>query len=84
MKVIGYKYATEQDAINAREACDTYYGIPVSADDVTQNWTDYQTADLDTPIFWYIKADDSLKAVLGNAIEFDVTEPSLFPPFETE
>lgn len=82
MKITGYKYTTEQDAINAREACDTYYGIPVSPEDVTQNWTDYQTADLDTPVFWYIRFDDSLKPVLGNPTEFDVTEPSLFPPFE--
>lgn len=78
MKVTGYKYTTEQDAINAREACDTYYGIPVSPDDITQNWVNYQTADLDTPIFWYINADDSLKPILGNPIEFDVIEPSPF------
>lgn len=78
MEVLGYKYNTEQDAINAREACDTYYGIPVSHEYVTQNWTDYQTADLDTPIFWYIRFDDSLKPILGNPIEFDVIEPLPF------
>jgi len=50
MEVTGYKYTNEQDAINAREQVDTYYGIPVSPDDVTQNWTDYQTAEYDTPI----------------------------------
>jgi hypothetical protein len=82
MKVTGYKYTTELDAINARETCDAYYGIPVSPDDVTQNWVNYQTADLDTPVFWYIKADDSLKPVLGEPTEFDVTQPSPFPPFE--
>jgi hypothetical protein len=52
MKVLGYKYTTEQEAINAREACDTYYGIPVAPDDVTQNWVEYQTANLDNPIFY--------------------------------
>ena len=77
MKVLGYKYTTEQDAIDAREACDTYYSIPVLPTDVTQNWVEYQTANLDTPIFWYIKHDDSLNVVLGTAIDFDVTIPPI-------
>ncbi len=80
MEVIGYKYTNEQDAINARETCNTYYGIPVSPDDVTQNWTDYQTANLDTPIFWYIIYDETLQVVLGEPITFEVTTPQ--PPFE--
>jgi hypothetical protein len=78
MKVLGYKYTIEQDAIDAREACDTYYGIPVLPTDVTQNWVEYQTASLDSPIFWYITHDDSLDVVLGTPIDFDVTEPT--PP----
>jgi hypothetical protein len=79
MIITGYKYTTEQDAINAREQVDAYYGIPVSPDDVTQNWVDYQTANLDTPIFYYIIFDESLKVVLGEPITFKVTTP---PPFE--
>ena len=79
MEITGYKYTNEQDAINAREQCDAYYGIPVSPDDVTQNWVDYNTATLDNPIFWYIKFDDSLKVVLGEPSTFDVTVPN---PFE--
>ena len=75
MIVNGYKYTTEQEAINAREACDTYYGIPVAPDDVTQNWVEYQTASLDTPIFYYIRFDESLKVVLGNPTDFEVTTP---------
>jgi hypothetical protein len=47
MEITGYKYTNEQDAIDAREQVDTYYGIPVSPDDVTQNWVDYNTANLD-------------------------------------
>jgi hypothetical protein len=73
MEIIGYKYTNEQDAINARELVDTYYGIPVSPDDVTQNWVDYQIATLDNPIFWYIIFDESLTVVLGEPITFDVT-----------
>ena len=80
MEVLGYKYTNEQDAINAREQVVTYYGIPVSPDDVTKNWIDYQTAKYNTPIFWYIIFDDSLKVVLGEPETFEVTTP--FPPIE--
>lgn len=79
MEITGYKYTNEQDAINAREQVDTYYGIPVSPDDITQNWTEYILADLDTPIFWYITFDESLRVVLGEPSTFDVTIPN---PFE--
>ena len=78
MTITGYKYTNEQDAIDAREQCDAYYGIPVSPDDVTQNWVDYNTATLDNPIFYYITFDESLEVVLGEPITFDVTPP----PFE--
>ena len=75
MFINGYSYQTEQDAINAREACDTYYGIPVSPTDVTQNWVDYQYAELNTPPFWYIVYDKSLLPILGQPIEFEVVTP---------
>ena len=78
MEVTGYKYTNEQDAINAREQVDTYYGIPVLPEDVTQNWVDYQTATLDNPIFWYITFDESLKVVLGEPSTFEVTVPNPF------
>lgn len=77
----GYQYSTEQEAINAREACDTYYGIPVTPDDVTQNWVDYQFAELNTPQFWYIVFDESLTPLLGTPSEFEVVTPP-FPPTE--
>jgi hypothetical protein len=73
----GYQYITEQEAINARELCDTYFGIPVTPDDITQNWVDYQFAELNDPKFWYITYDDSLLPVLGQPTDFDVT----YPPF---
>jgi len=78
MEITGYKYTNEQEAIDAREQCDAYYGIPVSPDDVTQNWVDYQTAELDNPIFYYIIFDDSLTPILGEPINFEVTTT----PFE--
>lgn len=79
MLINGYKYTNEQDAIDARELVDAYYGIPVSVDDVTQNWVDYQTANLDNPIFYYIQYHESLEVVLGEPITFEVTVPN---PFE--
>ena len=78
MEVTGYKYTNEQDAIDARELVDTYYGIPVAPEDITQNWVDYNTANLDNPIFWYIIFDDSLRIVLGEPITFEVTVPNPF------
>jgi hypothetical protein len=71
----GYQYNTEQEAINARELCDTYYGIPVSPNDVTQNWVDYQFASLNDPQFWYIVFDESLTPILGTPTEFEVVTP---------
>jgi hypothetical protein len=73
MEVTGYKYTNEQDAINARKACADYYGLPVSPEDVTQYWVDYETADLDTPVFWYIVFDESIEQILGEPTEFEVT-----------
>ena len=72
----GYQYITEQEAINARELCDAYYGIPVAPDDVTQNWCDYQFAEFNTPQFWYIVFDDSLLPVLGKPTDFEVVTPT--------
>ena len=71
----GYQYPTEQEAITARELCDDYYGIPVSPDDVTQNWVDYQFAELNEPQFWYIFYDETLLPVLGIPETFDVVQP---------
>lgn len=82
MVITGYKYTNEQDAIDARETCDAYYGIPVNPDDVTQNWCDYQISELDNPIFWFIIFDESLRVVLGDPETFEVTTPPPFPPTE--
>ena len=76
--MIGYQYPTEPEAIAARESVDAYYGIPVSPDDVTQNWVDYQFAELNTPQFWYIIFDESLTPILGQPTEFEVIQPNPF------
>jgi hypothetical protein len=69
----GYRYTNEQYAVNARDACDAYYGIPKSPTDVTQHWVDYNYAELDG--FWYITYDESLIPILGEPTEFEVTQP---------
>ena len=74
----GYIFQTEPEAIAAREACDAYYSIPVSPDDVTQNWCDYQFAELNNPQFWYIVFDESLTPILGQPTEFEVIQPNPF------
>lgn len=73
MTITGYKYTNEQDAIDARKQCADYYGLPVAPDDVTQYWVDYETAELDNPIFWYIVFDQSIEMILGESTEFEVT-----------
>lgn len=75
MLINGYKYTNEQEAIDARKQCADYYGIPVAPDDVTQYWVDYETAELDNPIFWYIVFDESIRVILGEPTEFEVTTP---------
>jgi hypothetical protein len=75
MLINGYKYTTEQGAIDARKQCADYYGLPVTPEDVTQYWVDYETAELDNPIFYYIQYHESLTVVLGEPITFEVTMP---------
>ena len=75
----GYKYNTEANAILAKSACDAFYGIPVGASSVTQNYTDYHYASQDSPTFWYIKGDPSLVPVLGGTTTFTVND-SIDPP----
>ena len=74
----GYQYPIETDAIIARESVNTYYGIPVSPDDITENWIDYQFAELNEPQFWYIVFDESLIPILGQPTEFEVIQPNPF------
>jgi hypothetical protein len=77
--MLGYQYFIEQDAINARKECADYYGLPVSPDDVTQYWVDYETAEFDNPVFWYIVFDESIEQILGQPTTFEVTPT---PPIE--
>ena len=73
MEVSGYKFNTEQESIDASKQCADYYGLPKTPQDTTLYWVDYQEAELDTPIFWYIQHDASIEPILGQPIEFNVT-----------
>jgi hypothetical protein len=73
MEVTGYKYTNEQDAMDARQQCADYYGLPIYPDTITIYWTNYKTAELDNPIFWYIVFDESIEMILGQPTTFEVT-----------
>ena len=75
----GYEYITEEEAQNAINLCNTYYGIPKTPTDITQNWCSYNYASLNTSPFWYITFDDSMLVVLGEPTIFEVN----LPPFPT-
>jgi hypothetical protein len=77
MIIIGYKYNTEQEAKEARKQCADFYGLPVSPEDTTIYWVDYSVATLDNPIFYYIRYDESILNILGEPIEFEITEEQI-------
>lgn len=72
MIVIGYKYITEQDAIDARKLCADYYGLPTSPDNVTIYYVDYQVSIFDVPVFWYIEYYPGTELVLGDPYEIEI------------
>ena len=72
MDIIGYKYTNENDAQVARKQCADFYGLPKSPEDETKYWVDYNKAELNTPIFWYIAFDQSIREILGEPTTFDV------------
>ena len=70
----GYKYTTEQEAIDARAQAATYMGYPNPQGD-TLYWVNYNHSEIDG--FYYIQHVEGLEAVLGAPIEFTVTVPEL-------
>jgi hypothetical protein len=73
----GYKYTSENKAIEAKLQCNEYYGIPNNVNDVTKNWVDYQFAGFNNPQFYYIVYDDTLLPVLGEPINFEIIMPEM-------
>lgn len=72
MNITGYKYKNENDAIQARQDCADFYGLPKTPENETIYWVNYNEADLNTPIFWYIAFDESIEQILGKPTTFDV------------
>jgi hypothetical protein len=68
--MLGYIYTTEQEAINARQLCASYKGLPNPQGD-TLYWVNYSYSSIDG--FYYIKHVEGLEAVLGTPIEFTLT-----------
>jgi len=66
----GYKYNTEQEAIDARQQAADYMGLPVEGGE-TLYWVNYNYSDLDG--FWYIRHVEGLEAVLGEPIDVTIT-----------
>jgi hypothetical protein len=70
----GYKYTTEQEAIDARTQAASYMGLPNPQGD-TLYWVNYSYSELDN--FYYIQHVENLEEVLGEPIEFEITIPDL-------
>lgn len=70
----GYTYTDENDAVNAVEMVNAYYNIPANPGDVTQTWVAYN---YDPKNFYYILFDESLVPILGEPIEFEISEEEI-------
>ncbi len=70
----GYKYTTEQEAIDARTQAATYMGLPNPTMD-TLYWVNYNHSEIDG--FYYIQHVENLEQVLGEPTEFTITLPEL-------
>lgn len=70
--MLGYKYTTEQEAIDARAQAASYMGLPNPQGD-TLYWVNYNHSSIDG--FYYIQYVEGLEAVLGEPSEFTITLP---------
>jgi len=69
--MLGYKYATETEAIAARKAAADYMGLPKNPNDTTIYWVNYNYSDLDG--FWYITYVEGLESALGEPSDITIT-----------
>jgi hypothetical protein len=72
--MLGYIYTTEKEAINARQLCAIYKGLPNLQGD-TLYWVNYDHAPIE--LFYFIQYVEELENVLGQPTEFDATIPNI-------
>ena len=83
--LIGYTFFEKEIATSARSELVSAKALPRGKGDVTIYWQNYEQAALDKPTFFYMLADKSMIATLGEPKKFQVTvsgeseeeEPSL-------
>ena len=67
--MVGYKYRTEQEALDAQEALRVYYLGEPKEGAVTTQWVDVETGTFDGESFWYIIGNFE---VIGTPITFNI------------
>ncbi len=67
----GYKFTTEQEAQAAIVLIDKEANLP-KGDNVTQTWTYYAYAGLNSPTFYYIRHDSLVEQALGQPQELTI------------
>ena len=73
--MIGYKYNTEIEVINARKLAADFKGLPINPNDITIYWVNYSYSELDD--FYYIQYVEGLNVVLGEPSEIILTLPNM-------
>ena len=73
IKMLGYTFTTEADAIAARNQAATYKGLPNAQGD-TLYWVNYNNSSIDG--VYYIQYVDGLDVVLGAPSEFIIALPT--------
>jgi len=75
MTQLGYTYQTEQEAQQARQQAADYYGLPVTPESTTIYFVNYNYSEIDG--FYYIVWVEGCTEVLGEPINFEITEPDI-------
>jgi hypothetical protein len=68
--VLGWKFMSPQEANDSITRINTYYGVPTSPTNVTQNYTMYIPMDMFGSTFYFLLQRDDLQVVLGEPWEF--------------
>ncbi len=72
---MGYTFFEKEIATGARSELVSVKELPKKKGDVTLYWQNYEEATLDKPTFFYMLADESMIATLGEPKKFQITVP---------